>query len=112
MFRKKDSRQFDKLRNVEDDYLLKRREQGFELVERVDITSNVSPTLDIVRMAKEEYVTPLMSVAGNARRWKLRIARLLFRKEMGQLRRIHRYYEDFSYSIFFSHPSHHFKFFF
>ncbi len=102
MFRKKDTRQFDQVRNVEDDYLLKAREQGFELVERVDITSNVSPTLDIVRMAKEEYVTPLMSVAGNGRRWKLRIARLLFRKEMGQLRRIQRYYEDFSDSMFFS----------
>ncbi len=102
MFRKENTRPFDQVRNVESDYLRKAQQHGFELVERVDITSNVAPTLDIVRMAKEEYVTPLMSAAGNGRRWKLRIAGLLFRKELGQLRRIQRYYEDFSNSIFFS----------
>jgi len=102
MFRKKDTRQFDQVRNVESDYLAKAEQHGFELVERVDITPNVAPTLDIVRMAKEEYLAPLVSAAGNGRRWKLRIAGILFRKEMGQLRRIKRYYEDFSDSIFFS----------
>ena len=103
MFRKKDTREFDQVRNVEEEYLRKAQQHGFELVERVDITPNVTPTLDIVRMAKEEYVTPLVSAAsGNGRRWKLMIAGLLFRKELGQLRRIQRYYEEFSDSQFFS----------
>ncbi len=102
MFRKKNTREFDQVRNVEEEYLRKAQQHGFELIERVDITPNVTPTLDIVRMAKEEYITPLVSAAGNGRRWKLAIAGLLFRKELGQLRRIQRYYEEFSDSLFFS----------
>jgi len=102
MFRKKNTREFDQVRNVEEEYLRKAQQHGFELIERIDITPNVTPTLDIVRMAKEEYITPLVSAAGNGKRWKLAIAGLLFRKELGQLRRIQRYYEEFSDSLFFS----------
>lgn len=103
MFRQKNTREFDQVRNVEEEYLHKAQQHGFELMERVDITPNVTPTLDIVRMAKEEYVTPLVSAAGgNGRRWKMMLAGLLFRKELGQLRRIQRYYEEFSDSQFFS----------
>jgi SAM-dependent methyltransferase len=102
MFRKKDTREFDQVRNVEEEYLRKAQQHGFELLDRVDITPNVLPTLDIVRMAKEEYIAPLVSVAGSGRRWKLRIAKLLFRKEFSQLRRIQRYYDEFSDSLFFA----------
>lgn len=102
MFRKKNTPKFDQVRNVEDEYLHKAQKHGFELLERVDITPNVTPTLDIVRMAKEEYLTPLVSAASNGRRWKLMVAGLLFRKELGQFRRIQRYYEEFSDSQFFS----------
>ncbi len=102
MFRKNNTREFDQVRNVEEEYLRKAQQHGFELIERIDITPNVTPTLDIVRMAKEEYITPLVSAAGNGKRWKLAIAGLLFRKELGQLRRIQRYYEEFSDSLFFS----------
>jgi SAM-dependent methyltransferase len=102
MFRKKNTREFDQVRNVEAEYLRKAQRHGFELIERVDITPNVTPTLDIVRMAKEEYITPLVSAAGNGKRWKFMIAGLLFRKELNQLRRIQRYYEEFSDSLFFS----------
>jgi SAM-dependent methyltransferase len=102
MFRKKNTREFDQVRNVEAEYLRKAQRHGFELIERVDITPNVTPTLDIVRMAKEEYITPLVSAAGNGKRWKFMIAGLLFRKELNQFRRIQRYYEEFSDSQFFS----------
>jgi SAM-dependent methyltransferase len=102
MFRKQNTPKFDQVRNVEDEYLGKAVKHGFELVERVDITPNVTPTLDLVRMAKEDYLTPLISATGNASRWKLMVAALLFRKEFGQLRRIQKYYEDFSNSQFFS----------
>lgn len=102
MFRKKNTPKFDQVRNVEDEYLRKAQKHGFELLERVDITPNVTPTLDIMRMAKEEYLTPLVSATNNGARWKMMIAGLLFRKEVGQFRRIQRYYEEFSDSQFFS----------
>ena len=102
MFRKKNTPKFNQVRNVEDEYLRQAQKHGFELLERVDITPNVTPTLDIVRMAKEEYLTPLVSATGNGARWKMMVAGILFRKEFGQFRRIQRYYEEFSDSQFFS----------
>ena len=102
MFRKENTPKFEQIRNVEHDYLRKAQRHGFALLERVDITPNVAPTLDIMRMAKEEYLRPLISATSNGARWKMVLAGLIFRKEVGQFRRIQQYYEEFSNPQLFS----------
>jgi len=44
----------------------------------------------------------LISATSNGARWKMVLAGLIFRKEVGQFRRIQQYYEEFSNPQLFS----------
>jgi SAM-dependent methyltransferase len=105
MFRKGNSDAFSQTRNAEGEYLLKAQRHGFELIEKADITRNILPTLRMVRMAKKDYLDPALLAArryGVVAPWKMRAAALLFRKELGQLRKIESYYHGFTDPEFFA----------
>lgn len=105
MFRKRNGREFSQTRNVESDYLLRAQQHGFEVVEIADITQNTLPTLQMVRMAKQEYLDPALLAARRYRvseSWKVKVAALLFRKELGKLKQIEQYYDEFGDPAFFA----------
>ena len=99
MFRKRNGHDFRQTRNVEEEYLHRAKQFGFELIDRADITRNILPTLQMVRIAKEEYLDPALLAArhyGVVPSWKMKAATLLFRKELGLLQEIERYYHGFA----------------
>lgn len=105
MFRKQDGPEFSQTRNVESEYLLKAQRHGFEVVDIDDITQNTLPTLQMVRMAKQEYLDPALLAArrsGVSESWKVKVAALLFRKELGKLKQIEQYYDEFGDPDFFA----------
>jgi SAM-dependent methyltransferase len=105
MFRKQNGPEFSQTRHVESEYLLRAQQHGFEMVDIDDITQNTLPTLHMVRMAKQEYLDPALNVArrsGVSASWKVKVAAVLFRKELGKLKEIERYYDEFGDPDFFA----------
>jgi MPBQ/MSBQ methyltransferase len=95
MFRKPNSSPFPDFVNVVDDFIGHGARAGFEVVEDFDVTEQVLPTLRLVHGAISTYVNPsvelLQRFAHSSAPVKLRALRWLFRKQLGELRAIHRY---------------------
>lgn len=95
MFRKKDSLPFPDFVNEADDFLANGARAGFALVEDIDITERVLPTLRLVHGAIKAYVNPSVELVQRfmlaSAPVKLRLIRWLFRKQLGELSTIYRY---------------------
>jgi hypothetical protein len=105
MFRRRNSDDFSQIRNIERRILAQSTAVWLELRDRTDITRNVLPTLQLVSMAKNNYLDPALLVArhyGAVASWKMKTAGLLFRKELRHLREIERYYHGFADPEFFA----------
>ena len=95
MFRKPNSAPFPDFVNVVDDFIAHGSRSGFELVEDVDITQRVLPTLKLVHGAIESYVNPTVELlrrfALGSSPLKLKALSLLFHKQLEELSSIHRF---------------------
>ncbi len=99
MFRRDGSARFAQTRNDEREYLRVAEREGLRLLSSTDITPNVLPTLWLAREKYDLHVKPSLDVAAryvNGRQsWEVRLLRWMMRREVGRLRRIQQYYEDF-----------------
>jgi MPBQ/MSBQ methyltransferase len=95
MFRKKNAKSFPDFVNVLDEFVDHALCRGFEIIEDVDVTRQVLPTLELVHGALEAYVNPSLTLLERFMHatapLKTRALTWLLRGQLGELLAIHRY---------------------
>jgi MPBQ/MSBQ methyltransferase len=83
---------------IEGAYLEAAQRHGFRLLQRIDITEQVLPTLQFAHHAFTSWLLPVKATAAayleEALGWRLKLLRWLFRKELGRLARVEQYYAE------------------
>lgn len=81
----------------EQDYIDIAKKNGFELINRIDITENVLPTLEIMDKAWKEYFIPTKKVLSDYLNYsaglKWKIIKFLFGKQLKQLGKWEKFYQ-------------------
>jgi MPBQ/MSBQ methyltransferase len=81
-----------KTMHVLDDYLKAAAQHGFRELNRIDVTAQTAPTLELGRHFYNNHLYPLTEVMTEyyqrAFSWKAKLIRLLFRQELTQLRKM------------------------
>lgn len=95
-FRNADTPEFKEC-HIEQDYVDAAARYGFSQIERIDITSNVTPTLDYCAKMVDEFIEKPYSLLdryaqGNLK-LKLWLVKLFFRKQIKQLLEMKAYYD-------------------
>ncbi len=98
MFRKGPGQEFKDVTNIESEYREKAEQHGFRLVKRVDITTQVLPTLRLSREIMERYLEPATRMLGHYLRARSPIPQailaLLLRKQVKDYRKALAYYTE------------------
>lgn len=98
MFRKKNSKEFKEVMNIEKEYIEKAKNYNLTLVKSIDITKNVLPTLKLANKAYREYFISSLDILryyfDTLTPVKLKLFKLFFLKEIKQLIRIYKYYDE------------------
>lgn len=98
MFRKKNSKEFKEVMNIEKEYIEKAKNYNLTLVKSIDITKNVLPTLKLANKAYREYFISSLDILryyfDTLTPVKLKLFKLFFLKEIKQLTRIYKYYDE------------------
>mgnify|MGYP000666260260 CR=1 FL=1 len=92
-FKKQPTRLYHRVVTIEADYIRRAREHGFELLQQIDITQDVLPTLQLARQFVDDYLVPTMGLVDvylrSAAPWKARlmkaVGKLLLAKQVRQL---------------------------
>ncbi|MBA2435070.1 MAG: hypothetical protein H0V54_08335 [Chthoniobacterales bacterium] len=96
MFRKDSSPDFRAIPNVKRDYLEKAAKNGFIMLEIRDITRHVLPTIQIVNNTRLLHLEPSFDLAQRYLKasmpLKLKLLKLLFRKQIKELAELASYY--------------------
>lgn len=96
MFRKDCSTDFNAIPNIKRDYLEEAGKAGFVTLETRDITSHVLPTIQIVNNARLLHLEPSFDLAKRylhaSMPLKLKLLKLLFRKQIKELSELASYY--------------------
>lgn len=81
----------------EQDYIDIAKQNGFELINQIDITENILPTLKIMDKAWKEYFIPTKKVLGDYLNYsaglKWKIIKFLFGKQLKQLSKWEKFYQ-------------------
>jgi MPBQ/MSBQ methyltransferase len=95
MFRKRDGEPFPDHVNRIDAFIDHGRSSGFELIEDIDVTQRVLPTLELIHGALGSYVTPSVDLLRHffaaSAPMKARAIAWLFKKQLRELEAIHRF---------------------
>jgi 2-polyprenyl-3-methyl-5-hydroxy-6-metoxy-1,4-benzoquinol methylase len=81
--------------NVDDEFIARARQHGFQLVWSEDITAQVLPTLDFCRETYNRYVAPTIRIAAlwlERRPMMAALVRLALKKDLRSLTRVESYY--------------------
>ena len=96
MFRKDCSPDFGAIPNIKQDYLEKAAKNGFVTLETRDITRHVLPTIQIVNNARLLHLEPSFDLVQRylqaSMPLKLKLLKLLFRKQIKELSELASYY--------------------
>lgn len=98
-FQKERNAHFEKIRNIESEYIHLAKQSGFVLNNRIDITANVAPTLKFAGEKYREYISPFLSMMGHyikgSSAFKLNLVKWFFRKEIERSNIIQKYYLEY-----------------
>jgi SAM-dependent methyltransferase len=106
MFRKDDSSQIAEVRNTIEDYIKIAEKHGLLLVESVDITRNILPTISFIYESMQNYVEPGVKMLNHfvlstspLKTW---FIKLIFRKQINKTLQIYNYYRKRTDPLFFA----------
>ena len=106
MFRKDDSSQIAEVPNTIEDYIKIAEKHHLLLVESVDITRNILPTISFVYESMQNYVEPgvkmLNHFVSSTSPLKTSFIKLIFRKQMNKILQIYNYYRKRTDPLFFT----------
>ena len=105
MFRKDSNSEFTEVSNTIEDYAKTAEKHGLLLIENVDITQNILPTIDFIYESMERYVEPsvkmlnqFISSIAPAKSWFIKV---FFRKQMKKTLQLYNYYRKRTDPLFF-----------
>ena len=105
MFRKDSGSEIAEVPNTIDDYAKTAEKHGLSLIENVDITQNILPTIDFVNESMESYVEPsvkmLNQFISSISPVKSRFIKFFFRKQINRTLQIYNYYRRRTDPLFF-----------
>ena len=105
MFKKDSDSEIAEVPNTIDDYAKAAEKHGLLLIENVDITPNILPTIDFIHESMESYVEPstrmlnqFISSTSPLKSW---LIKFFFRKQIDKTLQIYRYYRRRTDPLFF-----------
>ena len=105
MFRKDSNSKIAEVPNTIEDYIKTAEKHGLLLIENVDITGNILPTIDFIYESMQNYVEPgakmlsqFISSIAPLKSWFIKI---IFRKQINKTLQIYNYYRKRTNPLFF-----------
>ena len=105
MFRKDSDSEFTEVPNTIENYAKAAEKHGLLLIENVDITPNILPTIDFIYGSMERYVEPsvkmlnqFISSIAPVKSWFIKV---FFRKQMQKILQLYNYYRKRTDPLFF-----------
>ncbi len=105
MFRKDSSSEIAEVPNTTEDYIKTAKKHDLLLIENVDITGNILPTIDFIYESMQDYVEPgakmlsqFISSIAPLKSWFIKI---IFRKQINKTLQIYNYYRKRTNPLFF-----------
>ena len=105
MFRKNSGSEFTEVPNTIEDYAKTAEKHGLLLIENVDITQNILPTIDFIHESMERYVEPSVTMLNQfissiapLKSWFIKV---FFRKQMKKTLQLYSYYRKRTDPLFF-----------
>ena len=105
MFRKDSGSEFTELTNTIEDYARTAEKHGLLLIENIDITQNILPTIDFIHKSMERYVDPSVTMLNQfissiapIKSWFIKV---FFRKQINKTLQIYSYYRRRTDPLFF-----------
>ena len=105
MFRKDSDSEFTEIPNTIEDYSKTAEKHGLLLIENIDITQNILPTIDFIYGSMERYVEPsvkmlnqFISSIAPVKSWFIKV---FFRKQMKKTLQLYNYYRKRTDPLFF-----------
>ena len=105
MFKKNSRSEFTEVPNTIEDYAKAAEKHGLLLIENVDITQNILPTIDFIYESMERYVDPsvimlnqFISSIAPVKSWFIKV---FFRKQINKTLQIYSYYRRRTDPLFF-----------
>ena len=105
MFRKDSGSEFTEVANTIEDYAKIAEKHGLLLIENVDITQNILPTIDFIYESMERYVEPSVTMLNQfissivpVKSWFIKV---FFRKQMKKTLQLYNYYRKRTDPLFF-----------
>ena len=105
MFRKDSGSEFTELPNTIEDYAKTAEKHNLLLIENVDITQNILPTIDFIYESMERYVEPSVTMLNQfissiapVKSWFIKV---FFRKQINKTLQIYSYYRRRTDPLFF-----------
>ena len=105
MFKKNSRSEFTEITNTIEDYAKTAEKHGLLLIENVDITQNILPTIDFVYESMERYVDPSVTMLNQfissiapVKSWFIKV---FFRKQINKTLQIYSYYRRRTDPLFF-----------
>ena len=105
MFRKDSNSKIAEVPNTAEDYEETAEKHGLLLIENVDITQNILPTIDFIYESMERYVEPsvkmlnqFISSIAPVKSWFIKV---FFRKQMKKTLQLYNYYRKRTDPLFF-----------
>lgn len=105
MFRKDSSSKIAEVPNTIEDYVKTAEKYGLLLIENVDVTQNILPTIDFIYESMESYVEPsakmLNQFISSISPLKSAFIKFFFRKQINKALQIYHYYKKRTDPLFF-----------
>ena len=105
MFRKDSDSEFTEVPNTIENYAKAAEKHGLLLIENVDITQNILPTIDFIYESMERYVEPSVTMINQfissiapVKSWFIKV---FFRKQMQKILQLYNYYRKRTDPLFF-----------
>ena len=106
MFRKDSGSEIEEVPNTIEDYVKIAEKHGLALMENVDITRNILPTIDFVYESMRNYVDPgvnmLSHFISSIAPLKSSVIKFIFRKQINKTLQIYNYYRKRTDPLFFT----------
>ncbi len=98
IFRKDNTKEFNNIPCIEESYVKKAQSYNLTLIETIDITSNILPTLKFAQENYNKYIIPSLVVLeelfANVSPGKSKLLKLIFSKELKILNQLKEYFEQ------------------
>ena len=105
MFKKNSDSEFTEVPNTIQDYSKTAERYGLSLIENVDITQNILPTIDFIYESMERYVEPSVTMLNQfissiapVKSWFIKV---FFRKQINKTLQLYNYYRKRTNPLFF-----------